>query len=233
MLPRLVISLGFAIGFAPAFAVAGERPVVVELFTSQGCSSRPPASAYLNELSRDRRDVLPLSFHVTYWDRLGWMDPFSLRAATERQRNYGYRFGNGSFTPEIVVDGTTSHVGSDRQDVGFAIEPAKKKSETAVAISVTKDGNHLQIEAGSGSGSGHVLLIGFDYLHRTSIGRGANSGRTLDEANIVRSIQLASNWLGAPLHLSEKLPEGQDFAVILEAPDGRILGAARLYRGST
>ena len=68
---------------------------MVELFTSQGCSSCPPANAYLNELANDRRDVLPLAFHVTYWDRLGWKDPFSLEAATERQDRYGHRFGDG------------------------------------------------------------------------------------------------------------------------------------------
>jgi hypothetical protein len=233
MLPRLVISLGFAIGLAPAVAGAGEHPVVVELFTSQGCSSCPPANAYLNELSRDRRDVLPLAFHVTYWDGLGWTDPFSLRAATERQSGYGRRFGDGSYTPEIVVDGTTSHVGSDREDVGAAIERAKKESRTAATITVTKHGNRLQIEVGSGSGSGRVLLIGFDRQHRTAIGRGENSGLTMDEANIVRSIQPVGDWSGAPLRLSEKLPEGQDFAVILEAPDGRIAGASRLSGGST
>jgi len=73
---RFLISVGFAACLAPAVAGAAERPVVVELFTSQGCSSCPPADAHLNELSRDRRDVLPLAFHVTYWDRLGWKDPF-------------------------------------------------------------------------------------------------------------------------------------------------------------
>ena len=83
-------------------------PVVVELFTSQGCSSCPPANAYLNELARSRRNVLALAFHVTYWDRLGWKDSFSLHAATDRQDRYGHRFGDGSYTSEIVVDGASS-----------------------------------------------------------------------------------------------------------------------------
>jgi len=85
------------------------RPVVVELFTSQGCSSCPPANAYLNNRSRDHRDVLPLAFHVTYRDRFGGKDLFLLEAATKRQ-DQGRRFGEGSYTPEIVVDGATSHV---------------------------------------------------------------------------------------------------------------------------
>ena len=96
MSQRFLISVGFAACLAPAVAGAAERPVVVELFTSQGCSSCPPADAHLNELSRDRRDVLPLAFHVTCWDRLGWKDPFSLETATERQDRYGHRFVTGA-----------------------------------------------------------------------------------------------------------------------------------------
>jgi hypothetical protein len=175
----------------------------------------------------------PWHFHVTYWDRLGWKDPFSLEAATERQDHYGHHFGDGSYTPEIVVDGATSHVGSHRQDVGSAIERAKKDSRTAANINVTKDGGRVLIEIESGSGSGRVLLIGFDHEHRTAIGRGENAGRTLDEANVVRSIRSVGDWSGAPLRISEKFPGGQDVAVILEAPDGRIVGASRLSGGST
>ena len=118
MLSRLLVSIGLAAGLSPVMAFAAERPVVVELFTSQGCSSCPPANAYLNELSKSRADVLPLAFHVTYWDNLGWKDPFSLEAATSRQDRYGRRFGDGSYTPEIVVDGAKGLVGSHRGDVG-------------------------------------------------------------------------------------------------------------------
>jgi hypothetical protein len=82
---RISVFVGLVLGFVPVMTLAGERPVVVELFTSQGCSSCPPVNAFLNEISRGRPDVLPLAFHVTYWDRLGWKDPFSLEAATMRQ----------------------------------------------------------------------------------------------------------------------------------------------------
>ena len=225
---RTIISLSFLAGLLPVAAAAAERPVVVELFTSQGCSSCPPANAFLNELARGRRDVLALAFHVTYWDRLGWKDPFSLNEATTRQDRYGHRFGDGSYTPEIVVDGATSHVGSRREDVGAAIEQARRTSETAAAISVSKEGNALAIEVGNGKGSGKVLLIGFDRDHRTAIRRGENGGRTLEEANVVRSIRAIGAWQGETLRLSEKVPEGEDVAVLLETPDGRIIGAARL-----
>jgi hypothetical protein len=233
MLSRLVLSLGLFAGLAPAVASAAERPVVVELFTSQGCSSCPPANAYLNEMVKGRRDVLALAFHVTYWDRLGWRDPFSLETATDRQAVYGRRFGDGSYTPEMVVDGAASAVGSDRSQVGSAIENAKRNGQTRAAVSVTKNGDQVSIEVGAGSGSGRVLLIGFDHEHTTAIGRGENSGRTLVEANVVRSFRSVGQWSGAALRLNERFPEGQDVAVVLEAPDGRVIGASRLGAGSS
>jgi hypothetical protein len=233
MLSRFSMSLGLIAGLSPVAAIAAERPVVVELFTSQGCSSCPPANAYLNELSRDRRDILPLAFHVTYWDRLGWKDPFSLPAATQRQDRYGHRFGDGSYTPEMVVDGVASMVGSDRGDVASAIENAKRYSQTAATVSVTRNGEQLSIQVDSGRGAAKVLLIGFDHEHTTAIGRGENSGRTLTEANVVRSIRSVGQWSGTPLRLSEPFPEGQDAAVVLEAPGGQIVGASRLAGGSS
>jgi hypothetical protein len=233
MFSRLILSLGLIAGLSPALANAAERPVVVELFTSQGCSSCPPANAYLNEMSRGRRDVLALAFHATYWDRLGWKDPFSMEAATDRQAVYGRRFGDGSYTPEMVVDGASSAVGSDRGQVGSAIEKAKRNGQTAAAVNVTKNGDQVSIEVGAGSGNARILLIGFDHEHTTAIGRGENSGRTLTEANVVRSFRAVGQWSGAAVRLNERFPQGQDVAVVLEAPDGRIIGAGRLAAGGS
>ena len=233
MLSRFVMSLGLIAGLSPVAALAAERPVVVELFTSQGCSSCPPANAYLNELSKNRRDVLALAFHVTYWDRLGWKDPFSLPVATQRQDVYGHRFGDGSYTPEMVVDGAAGMVGSDRGEVGSAIENARHNGRTLASVSMSKNGEQVSIEVGSGAGNAKVLLIGFDHEHTTAIGRGENSGRTLTEANVVRSIRSVGQWSGTPLRVSEPFPEGQDAAVVLEAPGGHIVGASRLAGGSS
>ena len=233
MLSRFAVSLALIAGLSPAAALAAERPVVVELFTSQGCSSCPPANAYLNELSKQRRDVLALAFHVTYWDRLGWKDPFSLEAATRRQDVYGRRFGDGSYTPEIVVDGAASMVGSARGQVGAAIENARRNSRTEATVSVTKNGEQVSIEVGAGSGSGNILLIGFDHEHTTAIGRGENSGRTLTEANVVRSMRTVGQWSGTAMRISERFPEGQDVAVVVQGPDGRIIGACRLSAGGS
>jgi hypothetical protein len=230
---RVLALVGLVLGFMPAMAFAGERPVVVELFTSQGCSSCPPANAFLNELSRERSDVLPLAFHVTYWDRLGWKDPFSLEAATIRQDYYGHRFGDGSYTPEIVVDGIVGLVGSHRDEVNAAIEHAKQGHHTATNVNADKVGENVAIRIGSGVGRGRVLLIGFDHQHTTKIGRGENGGRTLIESNVVRSIRPVGAWSGKSLEINERFPEGQDVAVVIESADGGIVGAARLSGGWT
>ncbi|MGJ4945709.1 DUF1223 domain-containing protein [Bradyrhizobium sp. HKCCYLS1011] len=228
MLSRAVILSALALGLAPLAAEAADRPVVVELFTSQGCSSCPPANAYLNDLARDRRDVLPLAFHVTYWDRLGWKDPFSLPAATDRQARYGSRFGDGSYTPEIVVNGVSSHVGSYRSEIGAAIDRAKGANQPAADVHLSRNAGRVQIDVGSGEGHGRVLLVGFDHYHKTDIRRGENGGRTFEELNVVRSVRPLGDWQGAALRLTEQVPEGEDAAVIVEAPDGHIVGAARL-----
>jgi hypothetical protein len=232
MAPRVSVFVGLVLGVIPAMAFGGERPVVVELFTSQGCSSCPPANAFLNEMSRGRPDVLPLAFHVTYWDRLGWKDPFSLEAATVRQDHYGHRFGDGSYTPEIVVDGMVGLVGSHRDEVNAAIEHAKRSQHTATDVKVDKAGENVAIRIGSGIGRGTVLLIGFDHEHTTKIGRGENGGRTLAESNVVRSIRPVGEWSGKPLEISEHFPEGQDAAVVIESADGGVVGAAKLPGGS-
>ena len=226
MLSRL-LPLGVLVGCMPLAAAAAERPVVVELFTSEGCSSCPPADAFLTDLARGRRDVLPLAFHVTYWNSLGWRDPYSLDAATSRQSQYGTRFGDGSYTPEMVVDGQKGLVGSERGEAEAAIASAERQDRTAAPVHLSRQGGRVSITVGAGSGSGRILLVGFDPEHRTAVGRGENSGRTLTESNIVRSIRSVGQWSGAPLTLDEDAPAGQEVAVLMEAPGGAIIGAAR------
>src|ERR1700761_4076788 len=120
---------GFAlVSILATSAYAQEAPVVVELFTSQGCSSCPPADAFLTDLARQRRDILPLAFHVTYWDYLGWKDLYSLDAATARQRDYARHLGeDGVYTPQMVVDGAKGFVGSSRAEGLSAIASAAHK----------------------------------------------------------------------------------------------------------
>jgi hypothetical protein len=221
------LAIGAFAATLPHVAAAADRPVVVELFTSQGCSSCPPANAYLNELSKQRADVLALAFHVTYWDYLGWKDPFSLQTATDRQARYGRRFGDGSYTPEIVVDGASGLVGSDRSDVDGAIARARVANSAAAEVRVIARDGRVSIDIGPGQGAAKVYLVGFDREHVTAISRGENRGRTMPEANIVRSFRSVAEWRGAPVHIDQPLPDGEQVAVILEAPDGHIVGASR------
>lgn len=208
-------------------AHAGGRPVVVELFTSEGCSSCPPADAFLTDLARQRPDVLPLAFHVTYWDQLGWKDPYGLKAATDRQARYGERFGDGSYTPEMVVDGRTGLVGSDRAAAEAAIAAAEARQAAGPDLSVVNHGGNVTIAVGVGHGAARIVLVGYDAQHRTAVGHGENGGRTLIESDIVRSVRTIGQWTGEPLTLSVPAVEGGRTAVLLEAPDGAILGAAR------
>src|ERR1700761_2389746 len=166
---RIPALVGLVLGLFTATASATERPVVVELFTSQGCSSCPPANAFLNEMSKGRSDLLPLAFHVTYWDRLGWKDPFSIEEATSRQGQYGHRFGDGSYTPEMVVDGTVGLVGSDREQVNAAIEKAKRSQSKIADLRISKAHDAISIRIGAGTGSGKVLLVAFDHEHTTKM----------------------------------------------------------------
>ncbi len=228
------VSLVATSAAAPA---AAAPPVVVELFTSEGCSSCPPADRFLAELARERGDVLPLAFHVTYWDSLGWRDPFALPAATQRQNDYAASFGSGSvFTPQMVIDGRHSVVGSDRAEAGAAIAEAQaaragtQAARAGTTVTLQADRDRLRIKIGGGTGTGRILLLGFDHQHSTHVGRGENSGRTLVEANIVRTMSEAGVWAGRPVSLSVPVPAGEDAAVLVQGNGGAILGAARLER---
>jgi hypothetical protein len=219
--------IGFAfVTVLATSAQAQEAPVVVELFTSQGCSSCPPADAFLTELAHQRRDVLPLAFHVTYWDYLGWKDPYSMDAATARQREYARHLGeDGVYTPQMVVDGAKGFLGSSRAEGLSAIAGAVRKQ---VPVSVARDAGSLLIMVGAGVGKARVLLVGFDPTHETPVGRGENRGHTLLESNVVRSLTPIGAWSGSAVTLRQTPPAGDGFAVLLQAEDGRILGAARL-----
>ena len=162
----LFLSLGLAVTIGPARA--SERPIVVELFTSEGCSSCPPADALLAELA-SRPDVLALSFHVDYWDRLGWKDPYSSREATARQNRYATLLDLATvYTPQIVVDGKWQAVGSDRADVEHALDLARRSlKEIPVTLALGHGQAQITLGPGGDGVSASVLLIGFDRRHVT------------------------------------------------------------------
>ncbi|ACC74076.1 DUF1223 domain-containing protein [Paraburkholderia phymatum] len=232
MLPRLLITLiaGAAALLPPHAFADAQRPVVVELFTSEGCSSCPPADRLLSELSDTRTDVLPLAFHVTYWNQLGWKDPFSFAGADARQARYAQQFRGFEYTPEMVVDGKAELVGSDRSAAGTAIEHARSDGVTAATVRATRANGGVSVSIGPGVGRAHVLLIGYDARHVTAVGRGENAGRMLTESNVVRSIVDIGEWSGAALTLHADAVAGEHHVILLEADDGAIVGAASVIQ---
>ena len=212
-----------------AAAHAQLRPTVVELFTSEGCSSCPPAEAYIGELGR-RPDVLALAFHVDYWDDLGWRDRFGLPESVRRQNVYAKALGLSSvYTPQVVLDGRHDFVGSDRASINRALSG----NRTGAPVSVTVQDGEVLINLGvqQGVASSDVTLIAYQRSAVTAIGRGENSGRTLTEFNIVRSIKTLGRWDGqvqqyhAPM---KTIPNDCTDVAVLVQPvgQGSIIGAA-------
>ena len=226
------VMLQTAAAFFPAPSVAAEpAPVVVELFTSQGCNSCPPADVVLRELTR-RDDVLPLSFHITYWDRLGWPDTFGLAASTERQRAYADSLGRrGVYTPQMVIGGRIDVVGSQRRRVLEAIELLQSHPEPAPEIAI-EDGA-LRLADGRPDAS-RLWLVAFDHAHEVAIERGENRGRVLRYHNVVREIVELGDWDGialtVPLPLERLAADGRDGAAVLvqRNRDRAILAARRI-----
>ncbi|HUC18634.1 MAG TPA: DUF1223 domain-containing protein [Acetobacteraceae bacterium] len=207
-------------------AVAQARPVVVELFTSEACSSCPPADALLRQLKGTEADLLPLDLHVTYWNGTGWIDPFSLSAATERQQWYASLADSSEvYTPEAVVDGRDQVIGSDRRALLSAIASLRSEAASAVPVTIAATGDEVQITVGSGSGSARLWLFGFDDSHTTYVGGGENRGATLREINVVRSMNSPGIWNGSPATFRLSRPRGTHLAVLLQQENGRILGA--------
>ncbi len=218
---RMLLILGLLL--APSVCRA---TVVLELFTSQSCSSCPPADRLLAELAQEP-GVLALSLHVDYWNRTGWKDPFSSAAYTARQRQYAAALGDDSvYTPELVVNGTRGVVGSDRSDVWAAVTAARTAPDVPIRLVAAAGG--LQAALGGGQGPATVWLAGYDPKHTTTVGGGENGGRTLVETNVVRSLQPVGSWTGAPMTLTLPRPAGERAAVFLQRADGRILGGATL-----
>jgi hypothetical protein len=215
--------LGFA--FAPlANAATVQNPAVVELFTSQGCSSCPPADANLVQIAK-RPDVLALSFHVTYWDRLGWKDTFDQEAFTQRQSDYELPLHeSGPFTPQIVVDGRMDAVGNVRSD----IEALIAKSNRVAALPIQLAANSVSI--GAGMGEADVWLVRYDpRIVQVPISRGENAGTTQPQINVVRALTNLGVWHGVEKQFAlPPAPAGLKTAVLLQKPHGgEIIAAAR------
>jgi hypothetical protein len=206
------------------------QPVVVELFTSEGCSSCPPADALVGELAK-RPGVIALSYHVDYWDDRGWKDRFSIPEATQRQRGYVRRLSkSGAFTPQIVVSGDTSLVGSNRAEV----EKAVRGDRDALRLSLSKEGDTLHVHfLEAWREAMDVYLVSYLKEATANIEGGENAQRTLKHFNVVRSIERLGTWNGRPQRMIAPLAElprdASVVAVILQRKNqGAVAGAATL-----
>jgi hypothetical protein len=219
-------ALLLGLAFLATPAGADPRPVVVELFTSQGCSSCPPADAFLAELAR-RDDVLALGFHISYWDRLGWKDPLSSQSSTDRQKAYARRFNGGQvYTPQMVVDGTDEMVGSDRAAVLAALPTAHPQAIAPVSFAADR----RSVAIGTGAGNGEIVLVRFVRHRATEVDAGENAGRALTDTNGVTILASLGVWDGSRVEFPIEPPTaGEGLAVLVQAPDGHMLGAAAVF----
>ncbi|MBC6444953.1 MAG: DUF1223 domain-containing protein [Alphaproteobacteria bacterium GM202ARS2] len=216
----------FAVLLGATPAAAAESISVVELFTSQGCSSCPPADKVLRQLSK-RRDVIALAHHVDYWNYIGWEDPFSSKEASARQRRYARILSNWSpYTPQVVVDGRHDVAGFKRSAILQRISNSLQEGDVQVLkVEHSSDGSESRVMLPP-LRDGYVMWrIDYDRRHETEVERGENAGRSLINANVVRDMAQISDSdraLGEVIIDKDSLQaQGRGGAVVL-VQQGRV-----------
>jgi len=221
---ELILTAG-ALAAAPRLAIAATAPLVVlELFTSQGCSSCPPADALLTELAR-RPDIVALTWHVDYWNNLGWRDPYARPEWTARQRRYAEVLSTEVYTPALAVSGTQMLVGSDRSAVRAAITAAPV---LPVPVSLQRTDAGLSAQIGARPDAASVTLVVYDPAHATSVGSGENAGHTLKESHIVRSATSVPTQAGTATLSLPAIAADQGAVLLIQDRDLVVLGAAQV-----
>jgi hypothetical protein len=227
----LVVALALAATAGGAFAEpARQSPVVVELFTSQGCSSCPPANANLAAIA-DRPDVLALSFGVTYWDYLGWKDSFAKPEFTNRQYAYEHALHRATaYTPQMVVNGEMDLIGNSAEELDRFIGVARKSASDA-APEIMLSGGKVTVSAGAAlEDAADVWLVRYDpNIVQVPVARGENGGRTLPHKNVVHEFTRLGGWTGEAVSFDLPPPtDGLKTAILVQgAYTGPILAAAR------
>lgn len=225
-----------------ASAEATKRLDVLELFTSQGCSSCPPADALLGTLSKGK-DVLALTMPVNYWDHLGWRDTLAKEVFTKRQYAYAQARGDRQiYTPQLIINGATHVVGSQQPEIESALKStANTLAPSAVPVTLSERDRALHIEIGaaprdSKHRSGKIWVAFYSSSVSVEISRGENSGRHATYTNVVRSLVPVGQWSGETARHIIDIPKEISFdgiAVLLQADNyGAILGAAAISHAS-
>jgi hypothetical protein len=218
-----------------AFAAPSPSAVqgVVELFTSQGCSSCPPADHLLTEMSR-KASTITLTFAINYWDYIGWKDTLAAPEFTARQRAYAATRGDHVYTPEAVVDGMFDAVGSDKDAIEHAIaEGLSNTHALSVPAHLREENGVLEIDIGRGMGSAGIYVLRVAKSRSVTISRGENSGHQVTYTNVVRAIRKIGDWTGEPVKfkLMELRADDEGYVVLLqrgsEDRPGAILAAAK------
>jgi hypothetical protein len=231
----LALAMAFFVVASSAEAGGGKRPVVVELFTSQGCSSCPPADAMLGRLA-ERKDVLAVSLPITYWDMMGWKDTLASENNTRRQKSYSEIMGHGGvYTPQMIVDGVSDIVGSREAAIESAIALREGDMDAVpVLLHATRQELHVTVGPAANHEGPDATIWMFHILGKAtvSIGAGENEGRTVTYHNVVRDLKAIGIWKGPAVSLDLPRQDGMDpphdaVAVIVQQSGyGRILGAA-------
>ncbi len=217
---------------APLAALAEGSPVVVELFTSQGCSSCPPADEILSALAEDE-DVLALALHVDYWDYIGWADSFAIPKFTNRQKQYAAQAGERTiYTPQFVVGGVDHVVGAHGMEIMNLVHRHQAMAG-AITVSLVRDGDQMTLDALANQSFSQPLNVDvISYLPsaEVDIERGENAGRSMDYTNIVRSWDRLGQWdTSTPLTLNFAVETDNPVVVILQEPGpGLIVAAAQV-----
>jgi len=213
-----------------------EGPWAVELFTSQGCNSCPPADALLGKLAK-RPDIVALSFHVDYWDYIGWKDPFASRETTERQRAYARVLKQRYvYTPEMVVDGIGHDTGREPSPIEALLAKAQALSPKRATPELSRTiGGPLTIKLAAFPLDGRkadVTLAIYDRRHATPVNSGENQGRTIENFNIVRQLERVSRWNGTATSWAiagDRIGPTQGVAVLVQHTDyGPMIGCNKL-----
>lgn len=212
-------------------ASANEKTVVVELFTSQGCSSCPPADALLSELDKSA-DVIALALHVDYWDYIGWKDSFADPGNTERQRGYARAAKARSiYTPQMVIGGVDHVIGYKPMDVANTVQKHRAAPDGA-RVSAERNGDAIVIRLSPGTtrGTMTVSLVGYVPKETVKIKRGENAGKTITYTNTVREFVRLGEWDGrATKSIRHPRPEGEAAVVLVQkASHGPMVAAARV-----
>ncbi len=204
------------------------QPIVLELFTSQGCSSCPPADQLLGELGA-RDDVIALSFHVDYWNYLGWEDPFSSARWSERQRQYAARLGARLYTPQLVVQGRTDLVGSDRKAVEREVARQRAAPRARLVAQAQRHGDEITVSLERSRDDLLAVIALYERGHRTAVDAGENRRRTLENDYVVRELAYVKRGDRATLTPSSAWRGELGVVVMLQDPETwEVLAAQRL-----